>query len=119
ILTGDFNVDQHNDSYLLLNSSHILQDAYEKAPIRYAMNGTFNSFDPNIKTDSRIDHIFLTPDFTVKKYGILTDTYRSPANNQEEVNQSGHSLRKVTPKEYTARLPSDHFPVTITISLPE
>lgn len=28
-------------------------------------------------TPNRIDHIFVTPNFTVEKYGVLTDTYRT------------------------------------------
>ena len=40
--------------------------------IRYANNRTFNSFRTDCKTDSRIDHIFLTSQFSVLRYGILT-----------------------------------------------
>ena len=29
ILTGDFNVDQHNESYLLLDNSGIMRDSYQ------------------------------------------------------------------------------------------
>lgn len=117
ILTGDFNVDQHSESYNVLNNSKILKDAYERAPIKYATTGTFNNFNPNTKTDSRIDHIFLTEDFTVTRYGVLTDTYRSP--NNSEAYQSGNFPKEVSLKDYTARLPSDHFPVLITIQFSE
>ena len=79
ILTGDFNVDQTSESYQLLDGSGIMRDSYEIADFRYAPNGTFNGFHPDRKTDSRIDHLFLTKEFEVKKYGILTDTYRSEA----------------------------------------
>ena len=57
-------------------NSKVLSDAYECAGIRYAVTGTFNAFDPNRKTTTRIDHIFLTSHFSVDRYGILTDTYR-------------------------------------------
>lgn len=105
ILSGDFNVDQHNESYALINNSGVLKDAYELAPLRLATNGTFNSFDPNGKTDSRIDHIFLTNAFKVKRYGILTDTYRSKKNDTATGNGN----------TFTARTPSDHFPVMIEV----
>ena len=65
ILTGDFNVDQHNESYALINNSGILKDSYEITALRYAENGTFNSFRTDNKTDARIDHIFVSRQFTV------------------------------------------------------
>jgi endonuclease/exonuclease/phosphatase family metal-dependent hydrolase len=95
ILTGDFNVDQTSESYKLINNSGVFRDAYETADVRYALNGTFNGFKPDSKTDSRIDHIFFTKQFRVTRYGILTDSYRS---------QEGK-------KSVTTREPSDHFPV--------
>ncbi|MDR1880494.1 MAG: endonuclease/exonuclease/phosphatase family protein [Tannerellaceae bacterium] len=98
ILMGDFNVDQRNESYALLQASDILDDTYEKAHIRYALNGTFNGFDPDVKTDDRIDHIFVTASFEAVRYGILTDTYRSPSGGK-------------------ARTPSDHFPVMVKLRL--
>lgn len=118
ILTGDFNVDQHSDSYLLLKNSHILQDAYDASLFKYATNGTFNNFNPNSKTDSRIDHIFLTKDFTVERYGVLTDSYRSPLKDKEEAYKSGNFPQEVSLKDFRARLPSDHFPVMVNITLP-
>src|SRR5690606_33447864 len=60
ILTGDFNVDETNSS--------------------------FNGWRNGIKPNQRIDHIFITKPFSVRKYGILTDTYMG-------------------------KFPSDHFPV--------
>ena len=91
VLTGDFNVDQFNESYTLLNTSGVMKDAFTTAPIKLATNGTFNSFDITTKTDRRIDHIFLTAAFEAKRYGILTDTYNG-------------------------KFPSDHFPVMIEVS---
>ena len=76
ILTGDFNVDQRNESYALINNSGLLKDSYEITALRYAQNGTFNSFRTDNKTDARIDHIFVSAQFSVERYGILTDTYR-------------------------------------------
>lgn len=100
IFSGDFNVDQTSDSYAVINTSGTLKDAYELSPIKYAENGTFNDFNADTKTTSRIDHIFLTKDFTVKRYGILTDSYRGKAKGGDQ---------------YEAKLPSDHFPVMIVV----
>ena len=106
ILTGDFNVDQNNESYLLLDNSGIMRDSYQIADMRYVPNGTFNSFNPDSQTDKRIDHIFLTKEFKVKRYGVLTDTYRSDATKEED---------KAAGKKSVARVPSDHFPVVIEV----
>ncbi|MDR2954419.1 MAG: endonuclease/exonuclease/phosphatase family protein [Prevotella sp.] len=114
ILTGDFNVDQTHESYKILHDSPILDDSYETADIRYALNGTFNSFNVNLKTDSRIDHIFVSPSFSIKKYAVLTDTYRSPKENGETVHSSNFP-KEVSLKEYAARIPSDHFPVVVEL----
>lgn len=116
ILTGDFNVDQQSPNYSILVDSGILEDSYQVAKLRYATNGTFNNFNPNTKTDSRIDHIFVSPSFKVERYGILTDTYRSeiPGNNEFK---SGNFPLEVSMKEYMARTPSDHFPVKAVLVL--
>jgi endonuclease/exonuclease/phosphatase family metal-dependent hydrolase len=114
ILTGDFNVDQNNESYALINNSGLLKDAYETADIRFALNGTFNSFNPNGKTDSRIDHIFLSKQFKVDKYGVLTDTYRTQDENSGTANTDNFP-KEVSMQKYTAREPSDHFPVMIVV----
>ena len=90
ILTGDFNIDQDNEAYKSINDSDMFNDSYEVAYLVYANNGTFNSFDNTKSTDRRIDHVFVTPDVNVKKFGILTDTYKS-------------------------RFPSDHFPVLVEV----
>lgn len=86
ILTGDLNVDQTSPSYAVINNSGVLKDSYELSPVKLAPSSTFNDFDANTGGDKRIDHIFVTKDFKVQRYGILTNTY------------SGHT-------------PSDHYPV--------
>lgn len=116
ILTGDFNVDQTSESYVLLHTSGLLRDAYETAAFRYASNGTFNGFHPDLKTESRIDHLFLTDDFHVLKYGILTDTYRSEIRESgEKLPDTGNFPKEVSLRKYEARTPSDHFPVMIVV----
>lgn len=117
ILTGDFNVDQNSDSYRVLEDSQVLKDAYEAANFKYVPNGTFNSFNPNTKTESRNDHIFLTSDISVDKYGVLTDTYRSPVTGSDTAHQAANFPKEVTLKDYRARVPSDHFPVMATVTL--
>lgn len=117
ILTGDFNVDQNNESYALLDNSGIMRDSYQIAEFRYAPNGTFSGFHPDRKTESRIDHLFLTKEFVVKKYGILTDTYRSERTEKEKAEQNSNFPKEVTMTKYVARTPSDHFPVMIVVEV--
>lgn len=94
ILTGDFNVDQNDTIYSIFTTSGLLNDSYEHSKQRFTENGTFNGFNPDRKTDSRIDHIFVSPSFHVMRYGILTDCYWT---DQER------------------RLPSDHYPVFVRL----
>lgn len=106
MLSGDFNIDQTNEGYKLLNESGIMKDAYDMADYRYIEAGTYNAYNPNGSRmvngePQRIDHIFLTPEFSVKKYGVLTDTYRTM--NEDST--------------YVARTPSDHFPVMIEVEM--
>lgn len=111
ILTGDFNVDQNDMIYGIFTASGVLNDSFAVAEKRFAPNGTFNDFSTELLTESRIDHIFVSPSFSVKRYGILTDTYRSPTPRSEEMIRSGNFPKEVVLRAYEARAISDHFPV--------
>lgn len=115
ILTGDFNVDQTHQSYHALTESERLRDSYEISPIRYATNGTFNGFKPDSFTTSRIDHIFTTAPFSVTRYAVLTDSYRTPAVGTDANVKDAPKEIEVT--NYINRLPSDHYPVAVTVIL--
>ena len=114
ILTGDFNVDQTHESYDVLHDSGVFQDSFETAKVRYALNGTFNAFDVNLKTNSRIDHVFVSPTFTVERYGVLTDTYRSKTEDNGKVH-AGDFPKEVSFEKYHVRLPSDHSPIYVEL----
>lgn len=91
ILTGDLNFDEHHEGYASITASGKLKSTYDLTAIRMAHGGTFNTFNIASTAEQRIDHIFVTADFDVKRYGILTDSYK-------------------------AKFPSDHFPVLVEIS---
>jgi len=116
ILTGDFNVDQNNEIYNILQESDFIEDSFELAPTKFTWNGTFNAFDNNLWTDSRIDHVFVTPRIKVKHYAVLTESYRSAKENSEEV-KKGDFPKELSFKQYETRLPSDHFPLVVKIKL--
>ena len=101
IVTGDFNVDQKDEIYSIFTESGLLKDSYLATRLRFAENGTFNSFDTELYTDSRIDHIFVSPIVTVEEYAIRTDTYRTALPEDAG---------------YEARVFSDHFPVFVKVS---
>ena len=92
-MTGDFNVDQKDEIYTIFTRSEILKDSYDHARIRFAENGTFNSFKMDVSTNSRIDHVFVSPSFKVEAYGLRTDSYWVKGR----------------------RNPSDHYPVFVKL----
>jgi endonuclease/exonuclease/phosphatase family metal-dependent hydrolase len=90
ICVGDFNSTPDTEQIKLMGS--LLSDSKmisEMPP--YGPEGTANGFNLNAPLKKRIDYIFVSNDFTVKKYAVLTDS-----NNQ--------------------RYPSDHQPVVARIS---
>lgn len=115
-LTGDFNVDQNHDLYGVLSASDFLRDSFTTAEFVYAPNGTFNSYSTDGFTDSRIDHILVTDDIEVEKYGVLTDTYRTPLEKTEQYETSNFP-KEVRLDAYESRVPSDHFPVKLKIKI--
>lgn len=86
IFTGDLNGSHSSEPYNTIANSNILKDTYKEVKYPYANNASFNSFGSTKGKMDVIDHIFITNHFTVRKWGILTDTYHG-------------------------KFPSDHFPV--------
>lgn len=101
ILTGDFNVDQHDEIYSILTAPGAFTDALSKTNRTIRTNGTTNGFDADRYSDSRIDHVFISQRFSVYKYAILPYAYWR---------EHGH--------KHQAHLPSDHYPVTTILELP-
>jgi endonuclease/exonuclease/phosphatase family metal-dependent hydrolase len=91
LLTGDFNGDHYSQWYQLIATSEVLADTYRSVKKPYANNSSFNSFKAPA-SNAIIDHIFVTKQFTVKRWGILTDSYYG-------------------------KFPSDHFPVVADVTL--
>ena len=86
ILMGDFNGNHQSEWYNSINKSGWMSDALLQAKDPYLNNGSFNSFKTNNPSKDIIDHIFISKDFKVTRFGILTDTYHG-------------------------KFPSDHYPV--------
>lgn len=86
ILTGDFNGNHTTEWYLSIANSGSLKDTYREVKYPYVNNGTFQNFGRNLNANDIIDHIFITQHFSVKRWGVLTDSYNG-------------------------KFPSDHFPV--------
>lgn len=92
IFMGDLNGGNETEWYQAIANSDILKDTYKEAKHPYAISGSFNGFGSDVKSDEIIDHIFIGRQFSVIKWGILTDTYHG-------------------------KFPSDHFPVMAELKL--
>lgn len=86
ILVGDLNstpeTEQVKTIQTLLNDSHNVT-----ATPPYGPEGTFNAFKFDAPMDKRIDYIFVSKQFDVLKYGVLTDAkeQRYPSDHQPVV----------------------------------
>ena len=88
-LTGDFNAFPTEEPIRILNDSGFLNDSYKitkEAP--FGPVCTYHGYDSTIKTEERLDYIWVTDSIQIDKYGVLTNTLY------------GHT-------------PSDHFPVMV------
>lgn len=111
VVTGDFNVDQNNEIFKIFTDSGILKDSYTAARLRFAENGTFNSFNTSFWSTSRIDHVFVSPQFAVDRYGILTNAYWTPKATDAQKGNDAPSEMKFEKRD--RRAPSDHYPVMV------
>ena len=116
VLTGDFNVDQTDETYAIFTADARLNDAYVVAKHRFAENGTFNSFNPTLKTTSRIDHVFVSPRFSVARYAVLPNFYwtEEPATKSQK---GQDAPQQIDLKQHRIRTASDHYPVFVEINL--
>ena len=88
-LTGDFNASPTEEPIRILNDSGFLNDSYKitkEAP--FGPVCTYHGYDSTVKTEERLDYIWVTDGIQIDKYGVLTNTLY------------GHT-------------PSDHFPVMV------
>jgi endonuclease/exonuclease/phosphatase family metal-dependent hydrolase len=93
VFMGDLNGSHQSEWYQNLANSDLLKDTFTQTKNPFVnQNGTFNGFNPKPQNSGVIDHIFTTKDFSVTKWGILTDSYKG-------------------------KFPSDHFPVMTVLSL--
>ena len=88
-LTGDFNAFPTEEPIRILNDRCFFNDYYKitkEAP--FGPVCTYHGYDSTIKTEERLDYIWVTDSIQIDKYGVLTNTLY------------GHT-------------PSDHFPVMV------
>lgn len=94
IFSGDMNTDTNKEPYNTMQESNILKDSETMAKVVYAPNKSFNGFDVDGYGGWQLDHIFVSPDVSVLKYGVLNERY--------------HDGEKW-------RYPSDHLPVMVEL----
>ncbi|MCI9888679.1 endonuclease/exonuclease/phosphatase family protein [Micrococcales bacterium 31B] len=93
ILTGDFNADQRQAPFSLIQNSGIVRDSLALASQKIDANlATFNGWQ-TAKLGNRVDFTFVSPGITVHRYEVY-DTYIS------------------------GLFASDHFPVLVDVELP-
>ncbi|MBD2751792.1 endonuclease/exonuclease/phosphatase family protein [Spirosoma validum] len=83
ILVGDFNSTPETEQIQAIQT--LLSDAHNvTATPPYGPEGTFNSFKFDAPMDKRIDYIFVSKQFDVLKYGVLTDAkeQKYPSDHQ-------------------------------------
>ena len=114
VLTGDFNVAQDNEIYGIFADCGFLKDSYEAAEFRFAPTGTFNSFKPQNFTTRRIDHIWVSDNARVDRYGVLT--YHFWSRESGENSRLNDAPKEIKAEKRTVRLPSDHYPVNVFLS---
>ena len=116
-ITGDFNVDQNDEIYTIFTKSGLLKDSYNAARIRFAENGTFNNFKTNYFTNSRIDHVFVSPNTKVEAYGVLTNSYWTPDDDPDDNIKANDAPQQISFDTYIRHNPSDHYPVFVKVKL--
>lgn len=92
ILMGDLNGSTSTTWYKTLAHSSMLKDTYLEAAHPYAFNPSYQDFGKLIADTDIIDHVFVTQDFSVYRWGVLSDSYHG-------------------------KYPSDHFPVLVKVTL--
>jgi endonuclease/exonuclease/phosphatase family metal-dependent hydrolase len=116
IVVGDFNVVQDSEPYNVFAKCGFLNDTYEAAKYRFAPNGTFSGFNPYSFTSRRIDHIFVTNDIKVSRYGTLTyHYYRNKKGVEQEMDTA--APKEIKGENREIKCPSDHYPVQSFITL--
>ena len=116
ILTGDFNVDQKNEIYSIIADSGVFHDSYETAEVRMAETGPMNYFKINYKTDRRIDHVFLSPHFKALDYKLMTYSYWVEVEPNEKA-KADIAAGKEGVVVHEQRLPSDHYPIGVHVTM--
>ncbi|RFP17751.1 endonuclease [Duganella sp. BJB488] len=91
IVMGDFNSTPDSEAYATIGAALRDARAISQTP-PYGPVATFNDFDVTKPPRERIDYIFLSPQWQVLRYAVLTDSV-------------------------DARYPSDHFPVVARLRL--
>ncbi|MCH6235521.1 endonuclease/exonuclease/phosphatase family protein [Cognataquiflexum rubidum] len=92
VFMGDFNVMPDNPAYQTVLNNSDMKDSRLISKIPSIGNqGTFNGYNWEKLPEGIIDHIFVSPNITVLRHGILTDNYGM-------------------------KYPSDHFPVMVEVS---
>ena len=126
VISGDYNVTQHSESYKVLATSKVLKDSHDAAKYRFEPTGTFNGFNPRRYTTQRIDHLFVSKKLKVSRWGVLTyHYYRTPtAEEVAAADAKWAAALEKNPKRKRSRYEnrdikciSDHYAIQAFVTL--
>jgi endonuclease/exonuclease/phosphatase family metal-dependent hydrolase len=94
IVTGDFNAGEANPAVIAMREGNLFRDTFRVAQPSAAPVGTFTGFRLGEIGGDKIDYVLASPEWEVLGAAIVRS-------------------------EREGRYPSDHFPVTAVVRLPE
>ena len=109
-------MDQKNEIYNIIADSGAFHDSYETAAVRFAETGPMNYFKVDYKTDRRIDHVFLSPHFQALDYKLMTYSYWVEVEPSEKA-KADIAAGKEGVVVHERRLPSDHYPIGVHVTM--
>ncbi len=107
ILTGDFNLYESDKTYKTIINSKQLLDAYDISKYRWMPTGSYNAFNPERISSKNLDHILVSKNIKVSRYGILNNFYY----NIDGVSISNYKKIPKGAKNIELHIPSDHYPL--------
>ncbi len=92
IFMGDLNGSNNSEWVKRIAGSSLLSDTYKEAKHPYDFNPSWQNYGKRIDQSDLIDHIFVSKQFEIRRWGVLSDTYHG-------------------------KYPSDHFPILAEVTL--
>ena len=116
ILVGDFNFTEISANFQILVNSKYFKDCYKHAKRKWIPTGSCCGFTPNNISKHSLDHILVSKNTEVNKFGVLNNFYFTVGKNHiSEITQTD----KMDLKNEVIEIhnPSDHYPICAEITI--